>query len=222
MTRRSLLNAALLLLFVALVAFNWIASPDVARPNFEILPQMAHSARYNAYTANPNFPDGKTLQSPVEGAIARGEMPLHYAATPADATRAGKELVSPVSAANVQARTRGEHLFRNFCLPCHGAGATGMGTVTQRGAPPPPSLLAPRAVQMKDGQLFHILTYGQNNMASYASQISRDDRWNVIAYIRSLQSAHPLPAAPAAPATPPSRTAARLAGPSAEIGRAHV
>ena len=27
-------------------------------------------------------------------------------------------------------------------------------------------------VQLKDGQIFHILTYGQNNMASYASQLS--------------------------------------------------
>jgi mono/diheme cytochrome c family protein len=41
---------------------------------------------------------------------------------------------------------------------------------------------------MKDGQIFHILTYGQNNMPSYAGQISRDDRWKVIAYVRSLQA----------------------------------
>jgi mono/diheme cytochrome c family protein len=56
---------------------------------------------------------------------------------------------------------------------------------------------------MKDGQLFHILTYGQNNMPSYASQLSRDDRWNVILYVRAMQSAA-VPASPesAAPATP--------------------
>ena len=53
---------------------------------------------------------------------------------------------------------------------------------------------------MKDGQLFHILTYGQNNMASYAGQISRDDRWNVIAYVRSLQ-AKVAPTAPGSPTT---------------------
>ena len=85
-----------------------------------------------------------------------------------------------------------------------------MGPVTQRGVPPPPSLLAPHAVQIKDGQLFHILTYGQNNMASYASQLSRDDRWNVIVYVRSLQAAAKL-APPAPPATPaaPVKTASR-------------
>jgi mono/diheme cytochrome c family protein len=48
---------------------------------------------------------------------------------------------------------------------------------------------------MRDGQLFHILTFGQNNMPSYASQLSRADRWNAIAYVRLLQArATPKPA----------------------------
>lgn len=211
MTRRLLINVSLLLILLGLVGFNWLASPDASQPNFELPPQMAHAPRYNAFAQNPNFADGKTLQLPVEGTIARGEMPLHYAATPADAMRAGNELVSPVSASNTQARTRGEHLFKNFCTPCHGANASGMGSVTQRGVPPPPSLLATHAVQLKDGQLFHILTYGQNNMASYASQISRDDRWNVIAYVRSLQAGTAVTPTTAA-RSPQSTAASTVAG----------
>ena len=200
MTRRLVLNAVLSLLLVGLIGFDRWAAPDSSQPNLEFLPQMAHAPRYNAFAANPNFADGKTLQSPVPGTIARGELPLHYAAAPADAVRAGEELLSPVPAGNVRARARGEQVFRNFCLPCHGADAKGMGPVTQRGVPPPPSLLATHAMQMKDGQLFHILTYGQNNMASYAIQLSRDDRWNVIVYVRSLQAAaEPTSAPPAAP-----------------------
>lgn len=44
---------------------------------------------------------------------------------------------------------------------------------------------------MKDGQLFHILTYGQGNMPSYATQLSREDRWRVIVHVRSLQQTAP-------------------------------
>ena len=40
---------------------------------------------------------------------------------------------------------------------------------------------------MKDGQLFHILTYGQGSMAPMAAQLSRDRRWDVINFVRSLQ-----------------------------------
>lgn len=210
MTRRLVVNSFLFVVLLALIGFNWWASPDLARPNFEILPQMAHGARYNAYSANPNFADGKTLQPPVAGAIARGELPLHYTAAPADALRAGVELSAPPDAREPRALARGEHVFKTFCTPCHGADAAGLGTVTQRGVPPPPSLLAQHAVDMKDGQMFHVLTYGQNNMASYAGQVTRNDRWYAIAYIRSLQAAAqkvaPAPAvktaaAPAAPAT---------------------
>jgi len=208
MTRRLVLNSALLLLLLSLLGFNWWAAPDQSKPNFEFLPQMAHGARYNAFAANPNFADGQTLHAPVAGAIARGELPLHYAATVADAARAGDELLSPVSAGNVRVRARGEQVFRNFCTPCHGGDASGMGPVTQRGVPPPPSLLAPHAAQMKDGQFFHVLTYGQNNMAAYAGQISREDRWNVIAYLRSLQAGKQPPAASPAPAAP-VKTASR-------------
>jgi mono/diheme cytochrome c family protein len=80
--------------------------------------------------------------------------------------------------------------------------------VTQRGFPPPPSLLAEHALQMKEGQMFHVLTFGQNNMPSYASQISREDRWNAIAYVRMLQ-------AQAAPQPPGGAKVAQTSSPSA-------
>lgn len=188
MTRRLALNAFLLLALVAVVMAAWLATPDPARPNLEFLPQMAHSPRYNAFASNHNFTDGSTLHTPEPGTIPRGYMPLHYAATPQDAARAGEELQSPAALGNNWARQRGAFVFAAFCQECHGAGGAGNGPIVQRGFPPPPSLLADHARGLKDGQIFHIFTYGQNNMPSYASQISRQDRWYVIAYLRTLQA----------------------------------
>jgi hypothetical protein len=59
--------------------------------------------------------------------------------------------------------------------------------MVERGVPPPASLTADKAVQMKDGELFHIITFGQRNMPSLESQLSREDRWKVILHLRSLQ-----------------------------------
>jgi len=215
-TGRVVLNGFLLLAVIASVGASWIFSSDPTRPNFEFLPQMAHSPRYNAFAPNPNFSDGTTLQRPEPGTIARGSMPLHYTATPQDALRAGEELKSPLDVSNVRARERGAFVFSNFCAVCHGAGGAGNGPVAQRGYPPPPSLLADHALKMKDGQLFHVLSYGQNNMPSYASQLSREDRWNVILYVRTMQApAIPVPA-PAAPSTSPLKAvqgdAAKVSG----------
>lgn len=188
---RVAVNVVLFVAVVALIAANFALRPNPSRLNYEFLPQMAHAPRYNAFAPNSNFPDGKTLQAPPQGTIARGHMPLHYASTPQDALRAGEELKSPIGLTSQQARERGSTVFANYCGVCHGAGGAGNGTVTQRGFPPPPSLLAERALKMKDGQIFHILTFGQNNMPSYASQLSREDRWNAIAYVRMLQAQVP-------------------------------
>lgn len=186
MTRQSL-NIVLLVAFFASLGLNWMVRPRPAQPNREFIPEMVRTPRYNAFSANPNFSDGKTLQRPEQGTIARGFLPLHYSATPEDAIRAGETLSNPILQSDSASIARGKTVFANFCVPCHGALGRGDGLVVQRGFPAPPSLYADNARHIKDGQIFHILTYGQKNMPSYASQISRQDRWNVIAYVRSLQ-----------------------------------
>ena len=91
------------------------------------------------------------------------------------------------SFAAARARERGAFVFTNYCQLCHGPEGKGDGPMVQRGIPPPASLLTPQAVQRKDGELFHVLTYGQRNMPSQAAQLSREDRWKVILHVRSLQ-----------------------------------
>ncbi len=44
------------------------------------------------------------------------------------------------------------------------------------------------AIDMRDGQMFHVLTYGQANMPSHSAQVTPSDRWAVIAYVRMLQT----------------------------------
>lgn len=184
---RRTLNVVLLAAFLASLGLNWALRPQPTQPSREFIPEMVRTPRYNAYSPNPNFADGKTLQTPVAGTIPRGYLPLHFSSASEDAVRAGNTLLSPVRLDDAQAITRGKVVFANFCSPCHGATGKGDGLVVQRGYPAPPSLHADKARNIKDGQIFHILTYGQKNMPAYASQLSQEDRWNVIAFVRSLQ-----------------------------------
>lgn len=183
---RNAVNGALLAATILLLALNWVLKSDPTHRNFEVLPDMAASIAYDTYAENPHFADGKTLREPVPGTVIRGQMPLHYTASKADAERAGLELTSPL-AGDKRALPRGAVVYANYCATCHGPEGKGDGVVAKRGFPAPPSLLAPRALNMKDGQMFHVLTYGQANMPSYASQVDREDRWRVIEYVRQLQ-----------------------------------
>lgn len=272
-------NIVLAVLLVIVVLMTAISGVDYSQPNIEILPDMKYTPAWTAFAANPNFPNGRTLQEPVPGTIPRGELPLYYEATKEDALRAGEELINPydlsefetdaateevteepepvpeepatadededadgdeaaavakepdnTAAAKVElseeekreaaARERlrasvqrGGGIYRTFCVSCHGPQGAGDGLVTQRGFPPPPSMLTGKSLQMKDGQLFHILTYGQGSMAPLAAQLSRDQRWDAINYVRDLQSKAPPPPAvpPAEPVESPSEVPAEEA-----------
>jgi mono/diheme cytochrome c family protein len=195
-------NLLLLLAFVATAALCWfVPERDVSQPNYDFLPeaQMVYSAAYDTFSPNPNFADGSTLRRPPAGTIVRGHLPLHYQPTLQDAVRAGRELRNPFSETDTLRRERGGFVFTQYCQVCHGPLGQGNGPVTQRGFPPPASLLADRAVQMKDGQMFHVLTYGQGNMPAFSTTLSADDRWSVILHVRLLQG-------PYTPAPGPTRS----------------
>ncbi|HEX7344481.1 MAG TPA: cytochrome c [bacterium] len=185
---RNRLNLLLLGAFILTALLNLALRSDYSRPNVEFLPEMVHSIPYDAFAANPVFPDGKTLQNPDPDAIAQGDQPLHYGATPEEAVRAGEDLINPFVGDSLQALVRGAFVYTTFCFPCHGLNGAGDGPIALRGFPPPPNFSGEKAMKMKHGQMFHVLTYGQGNMPPYASQISRDDRWKAILYVRSLQA----------------------------------
>jgi len=186
MNRRSL-NLLLLVCLVAVVVLNWAMKRNPAKPNLEVLPEMVHSIPYNSFAPNPNYADGKTLRRPVKGTIPRGFHPIYFQATPEDALRAGEELKNPYPLDDKAALKRGEAVFTSFCRHCHGASGRGDGPVVRRGYPGPPSFISDATLAKKDGQMFHIISYGQKNMPAHAAQLSPADRWKVIVYIRALQ-----------------------------------
>lgn len=180
-----IVNIVLLIVLLGTIAANVAVDGDPAVPGLDYFPEMMYSRAAESYAGNAAFGNGATLQVPPEFTIARDASLLRYVPTPADALRAGVELTAP--AADPADAQRGPVLFQTFCTPCHGTRGEGDGPVVARGYPPPPSLLADRARGMKDGQIFHVLTHGQQNMPAHASQIDATDRWRIVAYVRTLQ-----------------------------------
>ncbi len=164
-------------------------NPD--RRSLEFMPDMVISAAYKAESPNPYFLNGRTQQNPAPGSIVRGYKPLHFGASVEESLRAGQELSNPLDSLNAAELERGKKMYQIYCQVCHGAGGEGNGPVTRRGYPPPPSLLQDNARNMKDGQIFHIMTNGYKNMPSYGAQIARQDRWLTVSYIRKLQETQP-------------------------------
>src|SRR5262249_53557857 len=86
--------------------------------NIDVMADMAHTVGYRSLTTNPQFEDGKTMQQPPENTISRAGVGM-------------QQILNPFSAADTAAVQRGEQVFRNFCVPCHGVSGNGDGIVAQ-------------------------------------------------------------------------------------------
>ncbi len=208
------LNLLLVMLLIVTGAVGILfGRRDTSRPNFEIMPNMVHSIPYDAFAPGP---DGTRLPRPVAGTIPRGSLPLHYEATEEDATRAGEELTNPFSSDD-DVLAQGEHVFATFCTPCHGQNGVDPGLVVARGFPAPPPLTGGALIEKRDGEIFHALTHGKGNMPGHAAQISREDRWKVILYVRQMQQESLEAAAEAAElGAEPEEPATESEGPTTE------
>jgi mono/diheme cytochrome c family protein len=175
---------------VVCVGLTFLVRRDASEPNYELVPerQMARSPAVGAYVPNDIFPHGLTLRESPAHTIARGTQIFPYDSSQLDAKRAGDELKNPLSFGHPEARQHGADLYATYCQFCHGRTGKGDGIVSERGVKPILSFLHPQAEQMKDGQMFHILTYGKGNMPSHAAQLSPNDRWSVILHVRVLQN----------------------------------
>ncbi len=174
-----------ILLPIVVLGGMWLLFRDVTKRNREYPIQMGVSPAYRSQTANPEFPNGLTTQAPVAGTIARGFKPFHYGATPEEAKRAGAELTNPFenTPENLE---RAKYVFTQDCAVCHGAKGAGDGPIIPK-FPNPPSFKTDTSRALADGELFHVITRGRNNMPAAESKVSAEDRWKLVLYIRQLQ-----------------------------------
>ncbi len=163
----------------------YLFSRNTTNRNWEFPTQMQYTVAYPSQSPNPVLPNGMTLQAPVAGTIPRGYLPFHYGSGTEEAARAGRELKNPFEP-TPENLSRGQQVFANFCAVCHGQTGAGDGPIIPK-YPNPPSYKTDQSRNIPDGTLFHIVTMGRKNMPPHASQLSAEDRWKVVLYIRKLQ-----------------------------------
>jgi hypothetical protein len=147
--------------------------------------QMAEQPRCGPLEPSAFFADGRCAQQPVEGTVARGYLHLdeHLYAGKVDGQIA-ETLPFPLTR---QLLERGQQRFNIYCTPCHDYLGSGQGMIVRRGFSAPPSFHIERLRQAPLGHFFNVMTNGYGTMPKYATQISAQDRWAVVAYIRALQ-----------------------------------
>lgn len=180
---------------VSLVPLALIAKARYTRSantQWHLFYDMDQQPKFKTQQPNALFADGRASRAPVPGAVAWGRLEaddaLHRGI-------AGDAWVTEFPMAVTEDRlARGKERYDIFCSPCHGLSGYGDGIIAKRadrlqeGTWVPPSSYHTDLVRGRPvGHLFNTATHGIRNMAGYGSQISDEDRWAIVMYVRALQ-----------------------------------
>jgi mono/diheme cytochrome c family protein len=132
--------------------------------------QMIEQHKYLPYAACDLFSDGRAMRTPPPGTIPH---------------EAVSELPPP--------RTRdfmlhGRERFDTVCAVCHGVLGDGDAEVARHmDLTHPPTLLGQNVRDASDRKIFEIATVGYGLMPAYENDLSPEERWAVVSWVRVLQ-----------------------------------
>ena len=153
---------------------------------FPVLPPMVHmqeQPRLDAQSASTFFADGHGMRPPVAGIIARGQLP-YLTKTQEEAAA----IVNPLPRTR-EVLKKGRKAWNDHCAVCHGALGDGVPTLTAAYGAKPANLQAETFREYPDGAIYHAIMAGKNAMPSYAADLTEEERWAIVHYVRVLQRA---------------------------------
>lgn len=182
------------------------ATTTTTTANATILAQIPNAGKKP--DADPSSPNPRRLGDfPVEVGPARIPTPqpdpFKARPTPAVTMENGKikqQWPAPAEAAGLNNPVKnrpemvklGKELYEQRCLDCHGREGKGNGYMSAQlkrdGQPIAPTNLTSQMVQANtDGELFWKITNGKSPMPASRVRFSDEERWAIVAYIRTLK-----------------------------------
>jgi len=170
---------------------------DKRKPGTVYMPDMAYSRTIETYaeldsatfTSDVNNKGGNRIffnEMPPVGTIKRGELFPYTLPNDSVGYAMSAAVTNPIEFMTGAELGEAGRLYNINCGICHGEKGQANGPLsTKVGAIA--NLTLDMYKVMKDGTMFHSVTYGKGNMGSYASQLNRQQRWMVIKYVRTLQ-----------------------------------
>ncbi len=171
--------------FVAILVLASCADKRKRQVQYMADTDMYTAVPYDTYAADSVFKNGTSAQLPVEGTIARGNVPFDYLNSEAEYLRAKDSLMSPlkVTEANL---ANGKKMYDIYCASCHGAKGDGQGPLVQNekflGIP------NYKDRELTEGSIYYVIMHGRNLMGSHSSQLNATERWQVVQYVEKLRN----------------------------------
>jgi hypothetical protein len=130
------------------------------------------------------FADGRSVRPQVENTVARGQIQDSYFETGMLNGEEGNAMPFPVT---MDVLARGQERYNIYCTPCHSRVGNGVGMIVQRGYAKAGNFHTARLQAAPLGHFFNVITNGYGAMPDYSAQVTPEDRWAIVAYIKALQ-----------------------------------
>jgi mono/diheme cytochrome c family protein len=157
-----------------------------------------------------NFPYGRMRETPAVRPHENPMLIMEAGLVPFEGgealyrTASPDILKSPLGAEDPAVLEAGRKLYFTYCLQCHGTAFDGNGTVGQSFKPLPTDLQSDHVQKDSEGRLFQHISYGiggTGRQPALATTIPVQDRWRIVAFVKSLGLHNPVPRVP-----PPHRS----------------
>jgi mono/diheme cytochrome c family protein len=190
------LKPTIVLLFV----LSWIPLAMIAmdratpsnEPRMSIIPDMDKQEKFTAQAGNPLFKDGRAMRPLVAGTVQYGR--AHQDPWLYRGIKGGSWAAEFPIKPNAAMMARGQRQYNIYCSVCHGMSGYGNGMVAVRADAllegtwtPPANLHDKLVVSRAPGHIFNTITNGIRNMPPYGTQITPEDRWAIVLYVKALQ-----------------------------------
>ena len=131
------------------------------------------------------YADGRSVRPQVANTVARGQLDQDaYFYSGFQNGQEGDAMPFPVT---MTVLARGQERYNIYCTPCHSRVGNGAGMIVERGYAQAGNFHTARLQAAPLGHFFNVITNGYGAMPDYAAQLTPEDRWAVVAYIRVLQ-----------------------------------
>jgi mono/diheme cytochrome c family protein len=159
------------------------------KPLFDIRKAMYDQPKYEPLEQTDFFGDNRSARPLIDGTVPQGHLKLDVH------LYEGLELIDgeyrqaqsypfEITAEDLD---RGQEMYNIHCSVCHGKSGHGNGMVVQRGYKQAPSYHRDVLRNAPPGYFYSVIMNGFGQMMPYSHQVPVEDRWRIIAYIKTLQ-----------------------------------
>ncbi len=177
----------------ALLVLAQSCTSDPNSPGVEYMPDMYRSPSIETYvdygvvgdSTSTELVNTQSARLPAPNTVPRGWNVYPYDNNLEGYEAAGEELMNPLVLTK-EVMEEGKVVYGKFCVHCHGTGGKGDGKVAKNAKynAVPPAYDSDELKNLEQGKMFHSIHYGKNKMGSHAGQISWEDRWKVVTYVK--------------------------------------